>query len=93
MMMGAVALTTIAWFGVRRAQTWAVWSAFVASAVPYPFFAIIAATYTARGVPLGESLFGGGFFFFWVLPLALVAALALGILGNGQGQRPALAET
>ncbi|HEY3116661.1 MAG TPA: hypothetical protein VGK54_07970 [Chloroflexota bacterium] len=57
MMMGlAVLYMAVAWFAVRRAQRWALWTLLVGGLISLPYYFVIAADYAAHGAPWERGL-------------------------------------
>lgn len=79
MMSFGILQLAIAWYALRRAHTWALWSLLVAGIAFIPYNAAIWRTYAAYGV--ASSALGAGLVFSISLAVIPLAAFACGWLG------------
>ena len=83
-MMGfAVFQFGVAWFAVRRAQSWGVWAGLLANVALLPYYLAVSAAFAQRGA----SILGGlEFILLWTA--VPVAATVLGLSGVRRMRRP-----
>ncbi len=58
MMSFAVFQIGVAWFALRRAQAWALWSSLISNLAIVPYYLAIGWTFAQRGAPVLIGLFG-----------------------------------
>jgi hypothetical protein len=83
MMAFAILHLAVVWFGLRRAQLWALWAVAMGDLAIVPYYAAISITYDRVGVPLGSTVID-----FVLAPAAIIlVATALGWFGLRRAQR------
>ncbi|MBI4198264.1 MAG: hypothetical protein HY533_04050 [Chloroflexi bacterium] len=90
MMAFAISQLGIAWFALRRGQTWALWTLAIADISFIPYLTGWTTVFSNYGLTVGDSItsFGG----FWIfLPIAVAVATGLGWFGLRKGTTQAAA--
>ena len=83
MMAYAIVHLAVVWFGLRRAQLWALWAVAVGDLAIVPYYAAISITYDRVGAPLGSTVTD----FVLALAAIILVATALGWFGLRRAQR------